>query len=100
MKKQNNKLLLAFKIVITIAFVVIVCFSILFFIETENSGLAYFKKHFVISIILFFVGIIAFFLPKLNQKSFQGENKGDRFMIIVSILLFVCSILSCVFSYM
>lgn len=100
MKNQRTKLYIAFKVVTTIAFLVVVAFSILYFIETENAGLLYFKKHFVISILLFFVGIIAFMLPRLNQKSLQGENKGDGFMLIVSILLFICSVLTCVFSYL
>ncbi|MDE7100960.1 MAG: hypothetical protein K2O05_03805 [Anaeroplasmataceae bacterium] len=99
MKNQNSKLYLAFKIITTIAFIIVLAFSILYFIDFEDGGMNYFKKHFVISIILFLVGIIAILLPKLNQKTLQGENKGDRMMLGVGLLLFVCSILSCLFSY-
>ncbi len=99
MKQQNNVFMIVFKTIITISFLIIVTLTVLYFMDIQNAGYLYFKEHFAISIILFLVGIIAFMLPRLNKKSYQGENKGDGLMLMVSILLILLAIGTCIFSY-
>lgn len=99
MKQQNSVFLLVFKAIITISFLIIVALTVLYFMDIENAGYLYFKEHFAISIILLLVGVIAFMLPRMNKKSYQGENKGDNLMLMVSILLVLLAIGTCIFSY-
>lgn len=66
------------------------------FFLTEVS---YFTKHFAMFISLFAIGIIALLLPSVNQKKYSSDSKGDNTMIIVGFLLFICSIVSIIISY-
>ena len=100
MQKKNNGMLLAFRIIIVIAFIFVVTCTILYFMEVGKEEKSYFSMHFAIPIILFFVGVIAIMLCTLSKKSMTGESKGDTMMIGVGLLLFLCSILSLIFSYL
>ncbi|MDE6407501.1 MAG: hypothetical protein K2K48_04575 [Anaeroplasmataceae bacterium] len=99
MQKKNNRMLLAFRIIIVIAFIFVVTCTILYFMEVGQPEKSYFSKHFALPIILFFVGVIAIMLSILSKKSMSGENKGDTMMIGVGVLLFLCAILTLIFSY-
>lgn len=95
MKKKD----LVFKIVVGIALAIVVAIAIVYFVEAGNDVKSYFTLHFAVPIILTMVGVIALLLPKVTTKSYSGESRGDNFMIIVGFLLFICAIISIIFSY-
>ena len=41
----------------------------------------------------------ALLLPSINQKKYSRDSKGENTMVIVAFLLFACSILSIIISY-
>lgn len=63
------------------------------------AEVSYFTEHFAMFISLFAIGIIALLLPSINQKKYSSDSKGDNTMIIVAFLLFICSIVSIIISY-
>ena len=97
--QKNNPLLTAVRIIIFIAFIVVISCTILYFVEFNSETKSYFTMHFALPCILFMVGLIAVLMAILSIKSIQGENKGDNFMIVVGILLILCAIISLVWSY-
>ncbi len=97
---KNTTLLRVFRIIIFIAFVLIVACTILYFVEFNSETKSYFTMHFALPCILFMVGIIAILMAALSIQSISGESKGDNFMIVVGILLVLCSIISLVWSYL
>ena len=67
-----------------------------FFIGNPEN---YFQKHFLLAIVLGLIGIEAICLPALNGVKFSGEAKGDSLMFIVGILLFLCGLISIIYSF-
>ena len=66
-----------------------------YFVQHEPN---YFEKHFLAAIAMMLIGIIAFLLPTVYEKKY-ANNKGDSLMVIVAFLLFICAIISIVYSY-
>lgn len=97
--QKNKSILLAFKIIIVIAFIAVVTCVVIYFMEMGKETRSYFSLHFALPIILLFVGIIAIMLSTLSKMSMTGENKGDKFMTVVGLLLILFSILTLMFSY-
>ena len=82
---------------IAIISVILVSYYVIdiYFVQHQPN---YFQKHFLIAIALMLIGIIAFCLPIIYQRKY-ANNKGDSLMVIVSFLLFICAIISIVYSY-
>jgi uncharacterized membrane protein len=47
-----------------------------------------------------FIGVLAFLLPMANKENLKTDDKGDKMMPIIGIMLFICAIFSCLMSYM
>ncbi|MCI9182692.1 MAG: hypothetical protein HFG90_05490 [Acholeplasmatales bacterium] len=97
--QKNTPLMSIFRVIILIAFVVVMSCTILYFVEMNSDNKSYFTIHFALPLILFMVGIIALFMAMLSKQSLTGESKGDNLMIVVGILLMVCSVIALVWSY-
>ncbi|MCM1131021.1 MAG: hypothetical protein NC310_07295 [Roseburia sp.] len=97
--QKNKGLLLAFKILIVIAFITVVVCTVIYFMEIGKETRSYFSLHFALPIVLLFVGIIAIMLSFLSMLSISGENKGDKLMIFVGLLLILFAIITLVSSY-
>lgn len=98
-KKQN----LTTKIIMIVFAAIAIISGIYFILDMyviTNGEISYFSKHFLISICLFCIGVIAILLPSINQKKFSGENKGDSMMVLVGFLLIICSFFSIMISYL
>ncbi len=98
-KNSKNGLMIAFKVIIVISFLSIIASTVVYFIESSKGEMSYFSKHFAVGLDLFLVGIIAIIMPKLAAQSLQGENKGDKMMGFVGLLLFLFAILTVIFSF-
>lgn len=98
-KNTNNGLFLVFKVIVVISFLTIVTSTVIYFVESSKGEMSFFSKHFAVGLDLFLIGIMAILMPKLAAKSLQGENKGDKMMGVVGLLLFLFAILTVVFSF-
>ena len=96
-KVVNNKGIKIFVGALAILSVILVAYYVIdiYFVANQPN---YFEKHFLIAISLMLIGIIAFLLPTVYEKKY-ANNKGDSLMVIVSFLLFICAIISIVYSY-
>ncbi len=96
-KVVNNIGLKIFVGALAIISVILVAYYVIdvYFVQHEPN---YFEKHFLVAIAMMLIGIIAFLLPTVYQKKYSN-NKGDSLMVIVSFLLFICAIISIVYSY-
>ncbi len=63
--------------------------------NTEN----FFQKHFLIPLVLILIGLEAICLPSLNNAKYTGESKGDSLMYGVGFLLFLCGLISIIYSF-
>ena len=59
----------------------------------------FFEKHFLIAIVLTLIGIEAICLPAVNGVKYSGESKGDSLMYGVGFLLFLCGLISIIYSF-
>ena len=64
-----------------------------YFTHDTYDEISFFAKHFSLGIALILIGCIAFCLPFFTRSRY-GDNKGDSAMLIVSILLVLCGIIS------
>ncbi|MDE5715545.1 MAG: hypothetical protein K2I42_05365 [Anaeroplasmataceae bacterium] len=92
--------MMIFKIIFCVIAAIIIALTIVYFIDAADKEPSYFTKHFAISIILFMCAIIAFILPYVSSKSYRGDKKGDKLMIVISFLLFAFAIFQIIISYM
>lgn len=99
-KKKSSTFEIAFKVFVSIGMLAVVGLVVLYFIEQNSGKTSYFTQHFSLAIILFVVGVIALFLPRVSNKSYSGENKGDNLMLVVGFLLIISAIFSIVYSFM
>lgn len=99
-KAKNKGLFMAFSIIVYVSFIIIVACVIIYFVDLFGETKSYFTEHFAISIILALIGVIALLLPRISKKSYSGDDKGDKLMNIVGVLLLACSIFSLVMSYL
>lgn len=97
--QKNKKMLLVFRIVIVVSFIFVVTSSIIYFMEIGKENKSYFSSHFALPVILFLVGVIAIMVSTMSKQNLSGESKGDNIMVGVGFLLFLCSILTLIFSY-
>ena len=99
MNKQKVGLLP--KIIMGIGMVIIFVIGINYFIEasTGTGELSYFSQHFMVPIVLLIVGGYALFLPTVSQKSMAGDDRGDKMMVGVGLLLILCSIIALITSF-
>lgn len=96
-KQIELKIKIVLAILVGIVLIVACYYGICYFIlETTN----YFLEHFAGSIIMMLIGVMAILMPLLNGQKLTGENKGDNTMFVVGILLFVCSLVSILISYL
>ena len=66
---------------------------------TTEKSTSFFASHFTLGICLALIGVIAFLMPKASKQRYSN-NKSDDVMIIVSLLLFLCSIIAVVISFL
>ncbi len=92
--------MLIFKIIFCLIAAVIISLVIFYFIDIQDKEASYFTKHFAISIILLMCAIVAFILPYVSSKSYRGDKKGDKMMIVISFLLFAFAIFQMILSYL
>ena len=53
----------------------------------------------MVPIILSIIGAIAMFLPTVSAKTLSGDDKGDKMMYGVGLLLFLCALISLLTSF-
>ena len=102
MKKEDTKLVKGVKVVIAISTVIVLAITGLYLYEIFfNSGnISFFSEHFAISVIFIVIGVLAFLLPMVNKENIKTDDKGDKMMPIIGIMLFICAIFSCLMSFM
>ena len=102
MKQKDTKLVKAVKVVITISTVIILGITGLYLYETffTPENISYFSQHFAISVIFVVIGILAFLLPMVNKENIKTDDKGDKMMPFIGVMLFICAIFSCIMSFM
>ena len=59
----------------------------------------FFQKHFLLAIVLCLIGVEAICLPAVNGVKYSGESKGDSMMYGVGFLLFLCGLISIIYSF-
>jgi len=65
-----------------------------------NEHISFFAKHFSLAISMALVGTIAMLLVKANRNNSRfSQNKGEDLIVLVSILLYLCSIVALVISF-
>lgn len=98
MNKQKVGLLP--KIIVGIGMTIIFIVGTIYFIDVfVNEEVSFFSQHFVFPIVLSIVGAIALFLPTGSQKSYAGDDRGDKMMFGVGILLILCAVISLIMSF-
>ncbi len=88
------------KMILSIGMAIIIGLGILYFIEAYHGTISFFTKHFLLPIVLFVVGAIAIFLPNVSRRSYSGDDKGDKLMLGVGVLLIFCSFLTLGLSFL
>ena len=102
MKKTDTKLVKIVKVVITISTIIVLGITGLYLYEIffNPNEISFFSQHFAISVIFIVIGILAFLLPMVNKENLKTDDKGDKMMPIIGIMLFICAIFSCLMSFM
>ena len=102
MKKQDSTLVKVVKIVIVIAALIVLGITGLYLYELffRPDNISFFSKHFAISVIFVVIGVLAFLLPMVNKENLKTDDKGDKMMPIIGIMLFICAVFSCLMSFM
>ena len=101
MNKKDSSIVKILKIVIIISTIIIVGVTGVYLFESLGEReVSFFSKHFAIPIVFIVVGILAFLLPMANKENIRTDDKGDKMMPIIGILLFICAIFSCLMSFM
>ena len=97
--KQKRQIIFTLKLIMLISLLLIITLIILWLFDLADKELNYFNQHFLIPSCLFLVGVIAIILPNVINKSKFSDNRGDKMMPIVGIMLIVCALLSIFLSY-
>jgi zinc transporter ZupT len=96
----NKKLELLIRIIVILSIVLLlgltVYYAIFYFIKEESN---YFLDHFASMCMMVLIGINAIFTTILNKNKISGDNKNDKLMIVVGILLIICGLLSLLISF-
>lgn len=96
--KQKRQINFILKLIMLISIVTILTLLVLWLIDLGDSNLNYFNRHFLLPTCLFLVGVIAIILPNVTKSKFS-DNRGDKMMPIVGIMLIVCAFLSLFLSF-
>ncbi len=96
--KQKRQIIFTLKLIMLICAMLIITLIVLFLIDLADSEINYFNQHFMLPSCLFLVGVIAMILPNVTKSKFS-DNKGDKMMPVVGIMLIVCALLSLFLSY-
>lgn len=96
-KKNSLKLKIIMGIFAGISMIAIIYYLIEMYVL--KTGPSYFTEHFLMSICLFCIGVIALLLTRVSTKRIAGENKGDSMMIVVGFLLIIISFINIFISY-
>lgn len=98
--KNNLKVGIVPKIVMTIGMVIIFALGALYYYESFVVGeLSFFTSHFLIGIVLAIIGCFAIYMPTVSQKSYSGDDRGDKMMFVIGLILFLCAIISIIVSF-
>ena len=92
---RGLKIFMTFVALISVALVLYYTIDLYFVKNAEN----FFEKHFLIAIVLTLIGIEAICLPAVNGVKYSGESKGDSLMYGVGFLLFLCGLISIIYSF-
>ena len=108
-KKRKLTIIIAILAIISIAVVVEYITEILIWNSNPDNvkgtryiynHISFFAKHFSLAISMALVGTIAMMLVKANSNNSRfSQNKGEDLMVIVSLLLYLCSIAALVISF-
>ncbi len=93
---RGLKIFMTVVALISVALVLYYAIDVFFVGHTEN----FFQKHFLIAIVLVLIGVEAICLPAVNGVKYSGESKGDSLMYGVGFLLFLCGLISIIYSFM
>lgn len=97
---KNIKVGILPKILMTIGMIIIFALGALYYYESfVLEKLSFFTKHFLIGIVLLIIGCYAVYLPKVSQKSFAGDDKGDKMVFYIGLLLFLSAIITVLVSF-
>ena len=96
--KDEYKGLKIFMTVVALLSIAVVAYYVIdiYFLKNPEN---FFEKHFAIAIVLSLIGIEAICLPTVNGVKFSGESKGDSLMFGVGFLLFLCGLISIIYSF-
>lgn len=101
MNKNDSSIVKILKVVIVIATIIIIGVTGVYLYEIfAEKEVSFFSKHFALPIVFMVVGVLAFLLPMANKENLRTDDRGDKMMPIIGILLFVCAIFSCLMSFM
>jgi len=89
------KIFMAVIALISVALVLYYAIDVYFLSKPVN----FFQKHFLIAIVLILIGVEAICLPAVNGVKYSGESKGDSLMYGVGFLLFLCGLISIIYSF-
>ena len=98
--KNNLKVGIVPKIIMTIGMVIIFALGALYYYESFVVGeLSFFTTHFLIGIVLAIIGCFAIYMTTVSQKSYSGDDRGDKMMFVIGLILFLCAIISILVSF-
>lgn len=96
--KQKKRITFILKLIMLLLAATIILLVVLMLIDMGDGSVNYFNRHFLLAVCLSSVGVIAMILPYVTKSKFS-DNKGDKMMPIVGIMLIVCAIISIFISY-
>lgn len=98
-KKPLTKLQKIFKALTVVTCLTVIALTILYFYELSTGNVSYFSKHFAVGIILALVGLFAIIIPQMSSKTYSGDNKGDKAMPIVGVVIILIAIFTIIRSF-
>ena len=100
MNKNESLIFKVLKVVIIISMIIIIGITGFYFYEIlGEKEPSYFSVHFALPIIFMVVGILAILLPMANKEKLTTNDKGDKMMPVIGVILILVAIISCIFSF-
>ena len=101
MNKNDTPIVKVLKVVIVISMMIIIGITGYYLKEIfgENEP-SYFSVHFALPIVFTVVGILAILLPMASKENLSTNDKGDKMMPIIGVILVVFAIFTCILSFM
>lgn len=87
------------KIFMGLGMAIIIGLGIFYFYDSGDGELMFFTQHFFLPIILALIGIIVIFMSVVSQRSLAGDDKGDKMMFGVGLILILCSLITLITSF-